>query len=78
MKSYANMSEFIIPVNLQASRFNGQQLFLKSLIKQKGVWVKFKLGGHIFSPEVAAKAVFLSLEPYCKAQPLICNGMGVN
>ncbi len=68
-------SEFHIPVNLQASRFNGERRFLRQLRQQGGVWLQFRLGGHIFPPAVEATPVFVDLAAYCRGNVAQCAGL---
>ena len=68
-------SEFLIPLNLQASQANGKQLFLKQLRQQKGVWVRFGLWSYFFPPTVRTQAVFIDLKAFCQAQPEQCHGI---
>lgn len=69
-------SVFLIPFYLEPSAFNGEQLFLKALKKQSGVWVKIKLTGYLIPPPVESKPVFIHFEPWCKAHAPQCAGIG--
>ena len=75
-KSHQNeTSTFALPVYLAPDNLNPTQHFLKSLRANRGVWIRFKLGGHIFPPEVTAKPVFLDLGRYCKEVGQDCAGL---
>lgn len=68
-------SRFNIPFALQPLQVNEQRLFFNSLLKQKGIWIQFKLGGHMFPPPVLAKPMFVPLLPFCRSHADMCQGL---
>lgn len=68
-------SEFAIPIYLQPGYPGQSRVFLESLRKHKGVWLRFALGGHLFPPETSAQPVFLNLAAYCGTHVAACQGL---
>jgi hypothetical protein len=68
-------SQFKMSFALQQSQFNGKRLFFNGMVRQKGIWIQFKLGGHMFPPPVLAKPIFVPLAPYCRAHSDLCQGL---
>lgn len=69
------VSTFTLPIFLKPGPLNQKKIFLTSLRKHRGVWLRFSLGGHIIPPAVSATPIFLSLEPYCSLHREACDGL---
>jgi hypothetical protein len=66
-------SGFYVGFRMRPNDINRQQLFFKSIKKQKGVWAKLTLAGFVLPPPVDSKPFFISFEPYCKQHAVRCE-----
>ena len=67
------LNEFKVYFLHDARQIKPTQLFYKTILGQRGMWVNMKLAGYLVPPPAVSQTVFVDFGPYCQTQRETCR-----